>query len=552
MAILGLLDLHIFAKDTLSADGFVPESGHLYLYRVGLPIPWLTPSDSIDGPNRSSLIIYEDGVPQGPAHSLHNVIRSDGVGKFSHWGKTIYLSASDNSDPRTNGRTYTVRYPVGVPSAAMPVVVLTFLTVLIMWFVVRWGPGSAALFLASTLVTLMVSDHVIRLMHAIPKIGYGVWAGYPGSVQNLVSEPDRFQAIHRYNRYGFRGEDFPLEPDGIRVAGVGDSYTEGVGALEEESWPAHLSYSLSETKAEVINLGKAGASPETYARIISEVAVPLKPTDIIVAFNASDLRFGPALPDGLTVNTEFDDPFLAARSAWAIPFATLFKGWTYLLDRTEKHWPYMEGPYWNPYDQNYFGQAVTRLARLRKLSQQKARELAEARLEQVSENVLQSSRERRFNPSLIEISLVREFATHELTTDDMEVPTYQLETATREWLTWYASTGREHGIRLWLLYYPQAPLVTRTKAWGPLNEAWYAGAPDVFGDTSVRDLFRHLCDDLKIPFIDATEILTKHAGEPLYLRYDTHPNGRAHKLVAQLVAERMRSHLSVPPQREKQ
>lgn len=65
------------------------------------------PGDNAEQPQGSSLRIFENGRELGPAHSTHQDIRSEGRGRFSHWGSNLYMSASDNSDPRTNGRTYT-------------------------------------------------------------------------------------------------------------------------------------------------------------------------------------------------------------------------------------------------------------------------------------------------------------------------------------------------------------------------------------------------------------------------------------------------------------
>ena len=56
----------------------------------------------------SRLVVFENGRPLGPAHACHADIRGLGGGRFSHWGDKVYFSASDNSDPRTNGRKYTV------------------------------------------------------------------------------------------------------------------------------------------------------------------------------------------------------------------------------------------------------------------------------------------------------------------------------------------------------------------------------------------------------------------------------------------------------------
>ncbi|MGB4399520.1 MAG: nucleoside hydrolase [Daejeonella sp.] len=55
----------------------------------------------------STLKVYENGVALGPAHSSHQDVRTIGKGKFSHWGNDLYFTASDNSDPRYNGRKYT-------------------------------------------------------------------------------------------------------------------------------------------------------------------------------------------------------------------------------------------------------------------------------------------------------------------------------------------------------------------------------------------------------------------------------------------------------------
>lgn len=59
--------------------------------------------------NASQLMVFEDGKQLGPPHALHADIREKGEGRFSHWTREgLYFSASDNSDPRTNGRVYEV------------------------------------------------------------------------------------------------------------------------------------------------------------------------------------------------------------------------------------------------------------------------------------------------------------------------------------------------------------------------------------------------------------------------------------------------------------
>ncbi|MBN1555613.1 MAG: beta galactosidase jelly roll domain-containing protein [Phycisphaerae bacterium] len=67
-----------------------------------------------DEMGRSTLKVYENGKPLGPAHSKHDDIRKLGGGRFSHLGnrrdQTLLLSTSDNTDPRKNGREYEIRF----------------------------------------------------------------------------------------------------------------------------------------------------------------------------------------------------------------------------------------------------------------------------------------------------------------------------------------------------------------------------------------------------------------------------------------------------------
>jgi len=60
----------------------------------------------------SAALVIEDGIPlAGPANAVHEDIRRKGRGRFSFWHGYVYFSASDNSDPRTNGRCYEIDYP---------------------------------------------------------------------------------------------------------------------------------------------------------------------------------------------------------------------------------------------------------------------------------------------------------------------------------------------------------------------------------------------------------------------------------------------------------
>jgi hypothetical protein len=68
-------------------------------------------ADSSVLPTQSPLALCEGQTRFWRSHSLHNDIRTEGSGRFSHWIKEVYFSTSDNSDPNTNGRSYTVVKP---------------------------------------------------------------------------------------------------------------------------------------------------------------------------------------------------------------------------------------------------------------------------------------------------------------------------------------------------------------------------------------------------------------------------------------------------------
>jgi hypothetical protein len=74
------------------------------------PLPEFRRFEEYSGPNLvpSPILLYEDDKPLGP--SVHDnlwPIASTGEGRFSHWNHTgMVFSATDNSDPRKNGRKY--------------------------------------------------------------------------------------------------------------------------------------------------------------------------------------------------------------------------------------------------------------------------------------------------------------------------------------------------------------------------------------------------------------------------------------------------------------
>jgi MFS family permease len=98
-----------------------PEIGFNYIAQTGRPL-----LSSHEHP--SSAIVLENGMPlPGPGNALHDDIRKIGRGRYSFWHGSVYFATSDNTDPRTNGRLYQIRYPLMVGGIAYPLYVLTLL-----------------------------------------------------------------------------------------------------------------------------------------------------------------------------------------------------------------------------------------------------------------------------------------------------------------------------------------------------------------------------------------------------------------------------------------
>jgi len=92
-------------KGTICPARIRPEKGHCFIAILGPNYP----GDGWKGRPESTLQLFENGNPLGPPHAVHNDIRSKGRGRFSHWKTRLYFSTSDNTDPRTNGRSYAWR-----------------------------------------------------------------------------------------------------------------------------------------------------------------------------------------------------------------------------------------------------------------------------------------------------------------------------------------------------------------------------------------------------------------------------------------------------------
>lgn len=92
------------------ARPFKHQEGHAYML-VGPFFQGVADTDQL--PKRSPVVVCEDGHRLDPPYSLVADIAKLGMGRFNHYMGAIFFSASDNSDPNTNGRTYSIVLPNG-------------------------------------------------------------------------------------------------------------------------------------------------------------------------------------------------------------------------------------------------------------------------------------------------------------------------------------------------------------------------------------------------------------------------------------------------------
>lgn len=116
-----------------------------------------------------------------------------------------------------------------------------------------------------------------------PPRRYRIAPGFRGSISNQVEYDTEVST----NSLGLRGPEAGPKR-GLRVLALGDSFTFGVGAEQEETWPARLAKILG---AEVLNAGAPGFGVPDAVAWYERYGVKLDPDVVVLAvFLANDLQ----------------------------------------------------------------------------------------------------------------------------------------------------------------------------------------------------------------------------------------------------------------------
>jgi lysophospholipase L1-like esterase len=158
------------------------------------------------------------------------------------------------------------------------------------------APVRVLLALVPTLAMLPVAELVLRA--AVPDVEIrtplargGFLRPYvPGAKADLVSSD--FRVRYAIDEHGFRdvpGRAFTSEhPERFRLLLLGDSFTEGFGVEQADSYPRRLEAAYP-NDYEVWNLGRMGASPLFYVVMAREFVPRLAPDFVVVQLFDNDL-----------------------------------------------------------------------------------------------------------------------------------------------------------------------------------------------------------------------------------------------------------------------
>jgi hypothetical protein len=99
-----------------------------------------------------------------------------------------------------------------------------------------------------------------------------------------IYESSEFNFTSKINSMGFRDREYPIEKESAyRIITIGDSFTYGWGVEIDDVWSKILERELRRAgvDVEVLNLGRGGAYPASYAQVAKK-AVPLLRPDLVI------------------------------------------------------------------------------------------------------------------------------------------------------------------------------------------------------------------------------------------------------------------------------
>jgi lysophospholipase L1-like esterase len=143
--------------------------------------------------------------------------------------------------------------------------------------------------LLSALLTMVALDRAVAFLD----LAYNPARGRKNEVRRI--QRAEFAVQVRLNALGFRERRLPSpKPAGVqRVIALGDSFTQGYGVEEDESWPRRLETVLDARhpgRYQVVNLGVPGTNPRDHLSHLRNPGLAYEPDVVLVMVMGNDVQ----------------------------------------------------------------------------------------------------------------------------------------------------------------------------------------------------------------------------------------------------------------------
>lgn len=371
-----------------------------------------------------------------------------------------------------------------------------------------------------------------------------MWAdniAIPRATRMIYDTPEFHYTVDT-NSLGFRDREFSVEadPEVIKIAVLGDSFTYGWGVAEEESWPRILENMLRQKgyPAVVLNLGKPGYFPFMYASTAIYYLPALKPDIVLIGVlqgddllqmdhgDCSELKqdADPATCQPPKVVSQTCSPkqarqhpvFAYLKSSFAMLYPNIMRMRSYRSRTQSEHlstiWKHMADDV------------------LQKFSPEQAERFA-----QLDKRIRTMFHSGELNPYLIQMAVVHPDFLMELSSLDSE-RTNDLIQRMSNCLKVIKQTGLRCDVQSIAVVSIPYCIYACEKNYKSGLLFGYKLAPTMLSDTNADAAISLACQKAHIPFISVTESFRHFAKKDnLFYAYDGHFNAQGHAVYAKLI-----------------
>ncbi len=130
------LPYFIWGEKNISTPAITQKEGYLFIASLE--------NNRLSADLRPSpAILLENGKRLDRPNASRNEIKNKGKGRYIFLENNLYFSTSDNSGPITNGRTYTIRFPLILWEEVVYGITILLIAGVILAAIVTAGPGHA-------------------------------------------------------------------------------------------------------------------------------------------------------------------------------------------------------------------------------------------------------------------------------------------------------------------------------------------------------------------------------------------------------------------------